>query len=216
MFCTVALILYAINSTANTDFSIFVRHLLFLPSSAQTSTPTSVEAEFSFIHTISGISWSCCSAELQKGEKILVVLLKSGQVCKKWLSWCTDHSGKRWAISIFPFKMIQRGDHWMIFSQFRAGWNSTILLVFYIFITSSPLTRIFQPHKIVLFDPVHVLCQPNQHLDMKFNINISFSKNQLWILVIFHWLCSCLIFEGRRRKLPSSVPVPVQSNWVQP
>ena len=123
---------------------------------------------------------------------------------QKWLSRCTDHSGKRWAISIFPFKMIQRGDHWMIFSQFRAGWNSTILLVFFtFFITSSPLSRIFQAHKIVLFDPVHVLCQLIQHLDIKsFKTQHQVRKNWLRILLLFHWLCSCscLKFEGRRGK----------------
>ena len=43
------------------------------------------------------------------------VPLKSGQVCKKWSSQRADHSGKKWAIFIFPLKMIQRGDHWMIF-----------------------------------------------------------------------------------------------------
>ena len=41
--------------------------------------------------------------------------LKSGQVCKNWSSGCTACSGKRWAIFIFPLKMIQREDHWMIF-----------------------------------------------------------------------------------------------------
>ena len=51
----------------------------------------------------------------------------------------------------FPLKMIQRGDHRMIFSHFLAWWNPSILLVFYLSITSPPLTRIIQPDNIVLF-----------------------------------------------------------------
>ena len=35
--------------------------------------------------------------------------------------WHADRYGKRWAIFIFSLKMIQRGDHWMIFAQFHAG-----------------------------------------------------------------------------------------------
>ena len=37
------------------------------------------------------------------------------------------------------------------FSHFLAGRNPTALLVFYMFITSSPLTRIIQTHRIVVF-----------------------------------------------------------------
>ena len=44
---------------------------------------------------------------------------------KKWSSRCTDCSGKRWAIYIFPLKMIQRGDHWMIFFHSRAGFRES-------------------------------------------------------------------------------------------
>ena len=55
--------------------------------------------------------------------------LKSGQVYKKWSSRRTDRSGKRWVIFIFSLKMIQRGDHWTIFSTFFALWNLLILLV---------------------------------------------------------------------------------------
>ena len=77
--------------------------------------------------------------------------LKSCQVCKKWSSQRTDHSGKRWAIFIFPLKMIWRGDHWMNFSHFLAWWNPTMLFIFYFFISSFPLTRIIQPHRTVVF-----------------------------------------------------------------
>ena len=47
--------------------------------------------------------------------------LKRGQVCKKWSSRRADRFGKRWAIFIFPSKMIQRGDHWMIY--FLTEWK---------------------------------------------------------------------------------------------
>ena len=44
-----------------------------------------------------------------------------------------DHSGKRWAIFIFPLKMIQWGDHWIIFSHFLTGRTPKILPPFYLF-----------------------------------------------------------------------------------
>ena len=62
-------------------------------------------------------------------EKYVWVPLKSCQVCKKWLSEHADHSGKRWAIGWF-------------FPIFFSGWNLIILLLFYLFITSSSLTKI--------------------------------------------------------------------------
>ena len=37
------------------------------------------------------------------------------------------------------------------FSHFLCGWNPTIFLVFYLFMTSTPLTRIIQPHRIVMY-----------------------------------------------------------------
>ena len=62
---------------------------------------------------------------------------------------CASHS---WPMTfIFPLKMKQRGDHCMIFSHFLARWNHAILLVFYLYKPSSPLTWIMQPNKIDVF-----------------------------------------------------------------
>ena len=44
-----------------------------------------------------------------------------------------------------------KGYHWMIFPHFHARRKHTTLPVFYLLITSSPLTRIMQPLKIVSF-----------------------------------------------------------------
>ena len=62
--------------------------------------------------------------------------------------------------------MIQRGDHWMNFFPFFSLTRPYHFDFFYLFITSSLLTSIIQPHKLVLFDtqthfdPDHVLRQP--------------------------------------------------------
>ena len=47
----------------------------------------------------------------------------------------------------FPWKWSKGGT----IGWFFAGWNSTILLIFYLFLTFSHLTRIIQPHKIFIF-----------------------------------------------------------------
>ena len=47
--------------------------------------------------------------------------------------------------------MIQRGDHWIIFPHFLTRRPPKILLLFYLFITSSPLTRFIHPTEKVVF-----------------------------------------------------------------
>ena len=90
---------------------------------------------------------------------------KSGQVCKKWSSRCTDRSGKRWTIFIYVLKMMQRGDHWMIFYIFLL--HKTIHFCSFSignsFLTSFNLINQTYLYTQTYFSPIHVLHFPYQH-----------------------------------------------------